>query len=510
MKKMIMLLVTLCISVTLFSNGAKEDSKKSEAPKIVIYNNNGVISAAGGETSSSPQAIAAMRAWILAETGVDVEVIAPVVGQESQKLNLLLASGSQIDAFWGSWSDFSGRKMIMPLNDVMDEYGSSIETAWPKESFEAMSDTKGNLWGIPRHTPFMGNPLFIREDLATKHGLKLPSTIDELETYFEVIKANEPDIIPLLAELKGKHGSSGLFNTFAGAFTKYGASNWLDSDGKIKPQELQPEYKDFIMKMNEWYKKGYIYAEFASLNRNIIRDLIKTGKVASNASWYSNVTVPYAITESNNPGINMVFPKGGLSGKYGKAETIKPASAEGMLISSKCKNPEAVIKVMEFFYSNPGNHQVAYMGPENELWKWSNESALQFEIIKDRTGYLGDYAFAMGLPMERAVSTDSPNMAKHFGYLGVGTVSSGITPDGLDYSRGKMPVDAGVLYDPEIIESEIPTYSDLQRMKEEQVIMFIMGARPMDEWDNFIAELYDIGLDSWINSYTKMYKSQRS
>ncbi|MBN2658069.1 MAG: extracellular solute-binding protein [Spirochaetales bacterium] len=509
MKKVLVLFTSLLLTFHVFSSGTQEVGETTATPKIVIYNNNGVISGAGGETASSPEILEEMKAWVLSETGIEVEVIAPVVGQESQKLNLLLASGTQVDAFWGNWPDFASRNMILPLNDLMAQYGSSIEAAWPEESFAAMSDTKGNLWGIPRTTPFMGNPLYVRADWAKEFGMDIPGTIDELEDYLAAVKKNKPDSIPLLAEMKGKHGSSGIFQTFAGAFTKYGASNWLDSDGKIKPQELQPGYRDFIIKMNEWYKAGYIYPEFASLNRNIIRDLIKSGKVAANATWYSNVTVPYATTEANNPGIDMEFPEGGLTGPMGKAETINPAGAEGMLISAKCEHPEAVIKVMEFFYSNPANHQVAYMGPENNLWRWTDKSKLQFEILKDRTGYLGDYAFAMGLPMERAVSTDSPQMAKHFGYLGVGTVGSGVTPDGLDYSRGKMPVDAGVVYDPQIIEKEIPGYADIQRMREEEVIKFIMGARPVSEWDAFIDELYSIGLNDWIESYTRMYKSQR-
>ncbi len=509
MKRVLILFTAFLLSTNVYSSGSQETGEEQVTPKIVIYNNNGVISGAGGETASSPEILEKMKAWVLTETGIEVEVIAPVVGQESQKLNLLLASGAQVDAFWGNWPDFASRNMILPLNDLLKDHGSAILGAWPEESFNAMSDPKGTLWGIPRSTPFMGNPLFVRADWAEKFGMGIPETIEELDAYFAAVKKNEPNAIPLLAEMKGKHGSSGIFQTFLGAFTEYGASNWLDNDGKIKPQELQPGYREFIVKMNEWYKAGYIYPEFASLNRNIIRDLIKSGKVAANATWYSNVTVPYATTEANNPGIDMQFPEGGLVGPSGKAETIKPAGVEGMLISARCENPEAVIQVMDFFYSDPANHQVAYMGPENGLWKWTDKENLQFEILKERTGYLGDYAFAMGLPMERAVSTDSPQMAKHFGYLGVGTVGSGITPDGLDYSRGKMPVDAGVVYDPQIIEKEIPGYTDLQRMREEEVIKFIMGARPIGEWDSFIDELYSIGLNDWIDAHTEMYKSQK-
>lgn len=508
-KKIVSLIILVSFPFILLAGGAKEESV-DEVPKIVIYVNNGIAGATSSDTASDPEIIKQLQDWIKENTGVLVETIIPPVGEAEQKLNVLLASGSQLDAFWGSWPDYAAVDAIIPIKDLLGKYGQSIIKAWPTESVDGMTGSDRKIWGIPRMTPFMGNPLFVRADWCRKYGLDVPRTIDELEVVLKTFKQNQPagsSTIPLLAEMVGKHGSSGIFSTFVGAFTEDGASNWIDSDGKLKPQELQPGYKDFVAKMNEWFEKGYIYPEFAALNRNKIRELIKAGKVGVNATWYSNITISHYKLNENIPEADYQFAVGGLEGPEGKAETILPTSTTGMLISSKCEHPEAVVKVMEFMYSDPANYQISDWGPEGVLWEWTDKSKLKYKTFGERKGYLRDFALALGLPMERAVSADNPQLEKHFGYLGVGNFSK--TPDGLDYSRGKMPVDAGVIYDPKILDKEIPSLSDLQRLRDEEVIKFIIGARPLSEWDEFIQEMYDTGLDKWIEVHTRLYNEQK-
>lgn len=45
-------------------------------------------------------------------------------------------------------------------------------------------------------------------------------------------------------------------------------------------------------------------------------------------------------------------------------------------------------------------------------------------------------------------------------------------------------------------------------MLEEETINFIMGTRPIEEYDQFVQELYDAGMQDWIDAYTEMYFEQ--
>lgn len=483
--------------------GAPAEEGAQAPVKIVVYNNSGSIAGAGSEAGADPAIMEQIHQWMLENTGYDVQVIVPPAGNETEKLNLLLAGGDQVDLFWGDWSEYASKKVIVPINSYLDGKGQDIVKAWPEEAWKAMTDKEGNIYGVPRSTPNLGNPTWIRTDWLEKENLEMPKTIDELDNVLRTFKENGTGgegTIPLLADIAGKHSSKGLHNSFLGAFTEYGYSNWLDpTDNKIKPAELQPGFKDFLAKMNEWYTKGYMYPEFASLSKDKIREIVKQGKVGSAAVWYSNITLSLYDLQKTFPEANYDYQHDGLEGPSGKAETAMPASTTGALISAKCEHPEAVIDMLNFIYSDPANHMVTWYGPEGMFWKWKDKDAHIYETIGEKTGYYAEYAFAIGLPMETAVSGDNPQQARHQEYL---------TNEHTDLKRGKIPFDSGIVYDPAVIKSRVPGASDISRMLEEETINFIMGTRPIEEYDQFVQELYDAGMQDWIDAYTEMYFEQ--
>ena len=377
----LLLIMLLVFTITPFIFAAS-------TPTIVVYNNSGSIP---GSAKSDPAQINEIRQWIREKTGVDVIVIAPPPGQEETKLNLMLASGEQVDAFWGNWTKYSGKGIIMPITKLIGQ-APVVKKAWPKESWQSLTDSDGKIWGVPRLTPFLGNPLWVRTDWLDKVGLKMPTNVAELEVVLKAFKEKQPGgdgTIPLLAEVRGKHDSRGLCNALVGAFTPYGYTNWYDKkDGKLKIAQLQPGYKDFLAKMNDWYQKGYIYPEFASLDRPRIRELVRLNRVGTAATWYSNITntTMWQLAQTV-PGAKYEFPVGGLVGPMGKAETGKGATNEGMLISARCKNPAALMKVMNFLYSSPENHMKAWFGPEGNTWQWTDKSKFIYKTIKPQAGY---------------------------------------------------------------------------------------------------------------------------
>ena len=91
-----------------------EAEAPKEAPVIVIYNNSGAFNIAGAEAGSEAAAYEKMQNYILEQTGVKVEIIMPPSdsGAAKEKLNLLLAGGDQIDAWWGNWHDYAPSGMI--------------------------------------------------------------------------------------------------------------------------------------------------------------------------------------------------------------------------------------------------------------------------------------------------------------------------------------------------------------------------------------------------------------
>ena len=216
-------------------------------------------------------------------TGTKVEFVHPASGTTgSEAFQILMASGEYPDMMEYNWKTYPGGPdqaigdgVIIAINDYMKDYAPNyydlMEGERGKESgylYKAQSITDaGNYFGfgnlnIGTYRGFGG--IYIRKDLLDKWGLEIPTTIDEWTNVFKVAKENGVKS-PLT-------GTSTLFapggaSAFDAAW-KVKKSWYVDND-KIKYGPFEDSFKDYLIKMAEWMKEGYIdpdYITNASIN----------------------------------------------------------------------------------------------------------------------------------------------------------------------------------------------------------------------------------------------------
>lgn len=475
--------------------GNQTAAGQTEIPKIYIYQNTGALNQK--PEGSLPAKLEEMKQMYIEELGIEPIAIVPPQGSAVEKLNLMLGSNDEIDLFQGNWDDYASEGAIIPLNDLLDQYGQDIKKAWSEEAWEYMKDQEGNIWGIPRGTPSVHYPIWIRTDWLEKLQLDMPKTLDELETVLKAFKEQDPDgngqhdTIPMMTDLNG------IKNAFLGGFTEHGNSNWFDpEDQKLKPVELAPGFKDFVMKMADWYREGYIYKEaFAKFDP---LELLKTNRVGTSSMWYSRITLLFPQIKPNLPeGANYEIIRG-IEGPKGKLMTASPGSTNGMLITRKAKHPDAVMKFINYQYQNlPANSLTAAFGTN---WRFIGGSNYEIELISPEIEYAGEYMVSLGTATETKYAFQDPVKKMHADYL---------NQELEDLSVAKMPVDATVIYDKEQLQEHIPTLSDLDRLRSEELVKFVTGARPIEEFDQYIEQLYKAGLDDWIEEYTRQYLEKK-
>lgn len=95
----------------------------------------------------------------------------------------------------------------------------------------------------------------------------------------------------------------------------------------------------------------------------------------------------------------------GITGDNGSLiQTKALGGTSGLVISSKCKNPEAVMKFVEWSFQWENYTTEAY-GPEGEYWKYNPdvENAEENKNIIPIEGgptYARDFLVSLGLPLE--------------------------------------------------------------------------------------------------------------
>ncbi len=480
--------VMIALLLVLVSIPAMASEESAETPVVVIYQNSGKISAEA-KNSSTDEALTAVHQAILDATGVDVQVIVPVTGTETERLNLLLGSNTQIDLFWGNWQTY--KDIAMPLNDLLENYGQDILARIDDATWKVVTDSDGTIYGIPRNYNMTPYATWIRTDWMEEQGLEWPTTIDEYTEVLRAMKVAYPDAWPLVTGPQ-------LYRTlycFLGGFVDGGYGNWLDeSDGLLKPYYLADGYKDFLTWMNMLYTEGLMYPESFTVDTTTIREQLKQNKAASMATWYSSITLQTPYLQQNYPDADYDWIKG-FSGDAGLCETAYAAAANALIIPKTAKNAEAMMKVLNWTLADKTNFMIGDYGIEGVNWQWADEENGVFDVLS--TDYIGEYVMGEG-PMDKTIMPNNAMQLKHYEY---------IHNESWHIEYAKMPYDFGVLYDETAFVDNVPTYSDLLRLVEEESIHFIMGERDLSEYDDFIQELYDMGVEDYITELNAQYQA---
>lgn len=446
---------------------------------------------------SHPEKYEAVQEYIQAQTGIKPVGYAPPPGAAGrEKLNLQLGSKDlRLDVFTGNWPTY--KDIIIPINDLLEQYGQNILAAHREINMSGMKDAEGNIWGVPR-LGLMGHTAFtwFRSDWLEEIGMDMPQTLEEMEAAMTAFKERNPDAVMITNAL----GSMRM--CLVGGWTENGYARWFDeSDGKIKPPELQPGFKDWLAKMNEWWEKDWFHKE--TLSQMDFEEVVKTGNAGIHVGWYSRITilVQRLIQENAVPGMQWDFPLV-LTGPKGDMRTNNASMTSAKMVTKKCPNPEAVIRLMNWEY-DPGKDNVctAVYGIPSVDWEWADPSDKYYvrrlaKDIENQPVYAGEFMCATGLGTDHWYAPDDDVWRRHYEH---------IRDYVFVYDNAKMPDDFDVPYDESIINDKVPGMEDINRLIAEETTKFITGVRPVSEYEDWIDTLYKAGLDDWIEAYTEQY-----
>lgn len=500
----------------------KETGTDAEVPTVVIYNNSGAFSNVGAEAGSDTSIYQEMQDYILEQTGVKVEIIMPPSdgGAATEKLNLLLAGGDQIDAWWGNWSDYAKDGIILPLTDYVKAPEAKemydLWNAWG--AWSGMTDQDGTIWAVPRMTDTTPYQVFVRNDWLELVGMEMPKTFGALNEYLYKIKELDPygngETIPLIVEKGGSADAlDRVESVFLGGYVKTGNGKWLDeTDGKVKPEWIADGYTDFLKQLNQWYRDGIIHKEGFTMDVDTIKQQIARGAVGASAIWYSRIMVNEPILRENLRDFDRsrntyVFGihEPGITGPNGSLiQTKALGGTSGMLVSSKCKHPEALMKFVSWSFEWE-NYTNEMYGPEGKYWEYNPDvvNAEENKAVIPLEGgptYARDFLVSLGLPLEIETT--------EYDDEGFQTMENFWLQEHLDDFEATIDpgIENGINWDTVELAENIPTLNDLNTFKDEELMKFIYGTRSFDTWDKFVEECYQMGLEDYINEYTRQYK----
>ncbi len=449
-------------------------------------------------------------------TGMHIEFQHPPIAQEQEQLNLLVASGKYPDVIeWNFLQSFAGGParalkdgVILRLNDLIDQYAPNFKkvlTDHPDWRKQIVTD-EGDIYCFPflRGDPYLltfTGPT-VRKDWLDKLGLPVPTTVDEWHDMLVAFKTKDPNGNGKADELaftpwfsEGSRSARGAYvrNFLIGAWGI--TAEWYQDKGQVKYAPLQPEFKEFLKTIAQWFKEGLIDPDYVSSNQSSVDAKVtgnQLGSLVMNTGSGIGKYNPLLTTRDPKSKLvaapNVVLKKGDKP-LLGHRENVYPGQGSAAITSANKRVVETV-KWLDYGYSPEGN-MLFNFGIEGVTYTMvSGTPTFTDAVLNDPklppAQALAKYArssFNGPFVQDKRYLEQSLTLPEQKDAVSIWLQASNerlmppVTPT-QDESRKFASV-----------------MTDINTRYEETFNKIVTGALPLDAWDQFVTEIKQIGID---------------
>ena len=474
--------------------------------------------------------------YVEEQTNIRLEVNVAKRGPDAdQKRNVLLASGDYPEVFINGLFTKAEQQIygdlgvFLQLNDFIAEYGTNTRTVFSEYPL-VEANTKlpdGNVYSLPDvndcyHCSY-GQKMWIYQPWLDKLGLEMPTTTEEFKKVLIAFRDRDPngnglkDEIPLSGMIDWGAGFDGfLMSAFVytpGNLGETDLGRMYLKDGKITAAFAQPSWKDGLIYMNDLYNE----------------DLLSPDAFTQDNTQYLQLgenpdTVLLGVASGPHIGVFTHF--NGESGRWLEYKAIPPLEGPNGLrvsryyphygdsawtITDKAANPEAAFRLGDAFYSDDFTLRSTF-GREGIEWVRASPSEIGIN----------------GLPaiFKLLVPWGDLGPTSHWDQSGplfrsrafrLGQVSNG--PESLEVvlyeeTKNKMePYQVDIesivpplAYSEEVTPEVVELENALRSYVVEMIGRFTIGDADIETgWDDYLAELDNIGLPRYIELMQEAY-----
>ena len=348
----------------------------------------------------------------------------------------------------------------------------------------------------------------IRQDLLDELNLEIPETYGELENVLRAfVDSGRVQTGLYTYGLLSTDHYSGFYNGFdlamTGAFMD--VDYQVDEDNRVAMSIMTPQYREFIEMMARWYTDGLIPQDFYTLNEGNTNGVLLNATVGFSYSGVDYMDPAFfngsAAEGSQWVPIPDIRRTTDQTLRYGPIMQNVTSMCQ-LMISSACEYPEIALSYMNWFFTEEGS--------------------MAFNLGEEGVSYVdngdGTYTYTdlvlhnpEGLAVRQARWLHAGIDVMPFLYVsewqdGAAAVN--------DYQRSaadiwnQNKVTDGIYYGDLSVE-ETEEYSamasDLLTYIYAEIPGFVMGDRPMSEWDSFQSALSDMGAERMVELKQEAY-----
>lgn len=446
-------------------------------------------------------------------TGIHIEFKHPATSGLEDQFNMMVASNDLPDIIWKTPDKAIANKFLVPLNDLVEKHAPNYNKLLNKyPNFKkAMYTDESVLTGFGYCLPYLeqnliGGPM-LRRDWLERLGLKVPETIDDWEKVLTAFKEKDPNGNGIADEIPFDGSKNAAFLSLA---TAWGVKNdfYLEGgpqNGKVKYGPMEPGFKSFITKMNDWYQKGLINPEYPTTDQKKMDTNMTTNKTGATFGGAGAYLGTYTGMMLDSPDFLLwptAMPKLNSSSKaYGDIARGWSLSAKDVgYITTSNKHVVETVKWFDWGYSEKGEMALNF-GKEGVTYNMADKyPVFTDEIFKNPKGLsttnaLAAYAMSADehAVMQRPEVVEQIQCSTPAQRQATKDWGKGIT----DSPEQNLMLPPITLKDSEMTDDTNRT-NDIKKYVSTMIDNFVIGKEPLANYDNFIKQLRSMGVEESI------------
>lgn len=438
LKKILCLLLVACFAVAMLAACGNEEPVASSGSGATASSSN---SEAGGGFDEDPAEINVIW-WHMNVIPSDMELVSETLSEYTlEKINvkvnlnimdagtyiqqapLMVSSNEKVDlmctfpAAAPHFSSMTAQGQLMPLNDLLDEYGTGIAETLPNAAFLEATTIDGQIYGVPPAANKVTDLYwYCRADELAALGFDVAdlATVDDIEEVLYAVKEQMPNMTPLDGNAKtsnlmyvGMDPIDQIYFDVLGEQTAFVAAVPYTADGTTDYEVVNyyatDEFRGAVERLRTWYNDGLINKDLATKDE-------ATDPLTDPNSFS-------AIVAGNSSRVGQL--QAGLGGtELASVKLQGGAVATGQLIQMtwavpvSATEPEAAMKFMNLMYTDEYVLNMMDYGIEGTHYVKNADGTISFMDGQDQSNsgfYTGSTAFVGNTFLAYPLEGNDPN-----------------------------------------------------------------------------------------------------
>ncbi len=503
------------VGASLFANGGNEraaggDGEFDPAGKLVEKPT--TVRVLLSDASAQPlKNYAPAQQAIFDKTGVKLDYEIVPFSSYDDKKNILLATNNWPDIAYIKVEDvatYAPTGIFQPLTDYVNETDMpNFYKFWQQYPDMKKYLLDGELYVLPviqREETANGFGPVIRTDLLAENNLPSPQSFEELLDVLGELKDIYPDSIPWT----GRKGTRQLLKTtsymLGSGYGQVGLYYDYDKGGYVFGP-ASDEFKAVLSYLNEAYERGILDRDFATTTSEQLESKMSSGRsffYLDNSGFGVNYTKSLRKIEGNEAAVLQILPI--PENSFGQRRAIsysKELPGRFYAVNAGSKKIDTIIKLADWMYGREGSDITNY-GVEGYSFEYNDAGEPQFKmdyVEKFRDASPSSYY---------AIYSDLGITKLNFSLYACNTKTwfeiekmLGNWDDISDEYWNIVSHDNAYkspVIDPSLTVEESEKTADilleLNTMLEQEYNQYIMGIKPIGDWDSVIKRCEEIGV----------------